>query len=411
MSNISETTKGEDKGQNQTVIEWMRRVEPKRPFLHAGDRTWSYGEAIAEVENRMSDAPLLSILTLRPVSVFDLIAGVSSGGITVVGPRPEASQPGDDRLVVFTSGTTGPAKGVRFTDVNLTAAASASSEHLGHDEGDDWLLAMPLNHVGGISIVVRQTYTGGSITMLPGFEPAAFAEEMRGRVTMVSVVPTMLARLLDHGPFGKLRAVLVGGGPIPEGLLERAAQAGLPVLPTYGMTETMGQVATLRPGFTLERKAHLLPRVEARTDPGGRIALKGPQVSPGYLGEPERPEPWFVTNDIGELDEDGAIRIHGRADTVIITGGENVSPERVETVLKEHPGVDDAVVFGVPDEEWGSRVETLYVGKAAPAELEEHVSAAVPGYMVPKRFTRVDEIPLTSIGKPDRRAAAELAAR
>lgn len=386
----------------------MRRADLARPFLHAGDQTWSYGEAVAEVEARGATAPRLIRPSLTPGSVFDLIAAVSGGGATVVGPEPEVDEPGDSALVVFTSGTSGRPKGVRLTLGNLEAAAAASSQHLGHDADDDWLLAMPLNHVGGISIVVRQAYTGGSITMLPGFDAVSFAGAMRGRVTMVSVVPTMLTRLLEEGPFHGLRAVLVGGGPIPEGLLERAAAAGMPVLPTYGMTETFGQVATLRPESPLRRKAHLLPRMEARVDEAGRIALRGPQVSPGYLGEPDRGDPWFVTNDIGEMDDEGALRIHGRADTMIITGGENVSPERVEAVIGEHPGIDDVVVFGVPDTEWGARVEAFYVGDLSPAELVEHVAARLPGHMVPKRFIRVQEIPRTSIGKPDRAVAAEL---
>jgi O-succinylbenzoic acid--CoA ligase len=148
--------------------------------------------------------------------------------------------------------------------------------------------------------------------------------------------------------------------------------------------------------------------MEARIDEGGRIALRGPQVSPGYLGEPDRGDPWFVTKDIGEIDDEGALRIHGRADTMIITGGENVSPERVEAVIGEHPAIDDVVVFGVPDPEWGARVEALYVGDLSPAELGEHVAARLPGHMVPKRFTRVRAIPRTSIGKPDRAVAAEL---
>lgn len=390
------------------MIEWMRRADLARPFLHAGDQTWSYGEAVAEVEARGATAPRLIRPSLTPGSVFDLIAAVSGGGATVVGPEPEVDEPGDSALVVFTSGTSGRPKGVRLTLGNLEAAAAASSQHLGHDADDVWLLAMPLNHVGGISIVVRQAYTGGSITMLPGFDAVSFAGAMRGRVTMVSVVPTMLTRLLEEGPFHGLRAVLVGGGPIPEGLLERAAAAGMPVLPTYGMTETFGQVATLRPESPLRRKAHLLPRMEARVDEAGRIALRGPQVSPGYLGEPDRGDPWFVTNDIGEMDDEGALRIHGRADTMIITGGENVSPERVEAVIGEHPGIDDVVVFGVPDTEWGARVEAFYVGDLSPAELVEHVAARLPGHMVPKRFIRVQEIPRTSIGKPDRAVAAEL---
>lgn len=389
------------------MIEWLHRVDPDRVFLRAGEETVSYGQALAEIESRSSTAPRLIQPSLAPESIFEVLAGIAGGGATVVGPQPETTEADDTDLVVFTSGTTGRPKGVRFSMLNLTAAASSSAEHLGHGPDDDWLLAMPLHHVSGLSIVVRQAYAGGSMTILPGFEATGFARAMKSGVTMVSVVPTMLRRLLDHGPFSGLRAVLVGGGPIPVGLLEEAAERGLPVLPTYGMTETFGQVATLRPDAPLEYKVHPLPDVDIRTGPDARIAVKGPQVSPGYLGRPDRPDPWFVTNDLGEIEDDGAIRILGRADTLIVTGGENVSPERIEAVVRAHPDVDEAVVVGVEDPEWGQALVCVYEG--ADADLSEWVSERVPGFMVPKRWVRVGAIPRTSIGKPDREAAAALA--
>lgn len=396
----------EHKGQNRAVIEWLRRVDPDRPFLRTEERVWTYGETLEVVESRVVEVPRLVQPSLTPESVFDVVAGISGGGATVVGPDPETTEPGDADLVVFTSGTTGPPKGVRLSMLNLTAAASASADHLGHGPEDDWLLAMPLHHVGGLSIIVRQAYTGGSITLLPRFDAASFAAAMKGEVTMVSVVPTMFARLLKHGPYEGLRAVLVGGGPIPDGLLEATASAGLPVLPTYGMTETFGQVATLRPGSPLQRKAHPLPGVDFRTGPDGRIAVKGPQVSAGYLGQPDRPDPWFVTSDLGEIDEEGALRILGRADNVIVTGGENVSPERVEAVLRTHPDVREVVVVGVPDPEWGQLVACVYEG--TPDRLSEWASKRLSGPMMPKKWLAVEEIPRTSIGKPDREAVRSL---
>lgn len=405
-SKISETTKQQDKGQNPVVIEWLRRVAPGRRFLTFEGRSWTYGETVHEVESRLSASPSVLRPALDPESVFAIIAGMSGAGVTVLGPEGSA-EPTRTALVVFTSGSTGRPKGVRLTSGNLEAAAVASMRHLGHGEDDDWLLAMPLHHVGGLSILVRQAHAGGSVTMTPRFDPARAAEAMGGSVTMVSVVPTMLERLLAHAPFSGLRAVLVGGGPVPPGLLERAAEAGLPVLPSYGMTETFGQVATLRPDAPLGYRAHPLPGVEIRVDPDGRIAVKGPQVSPGYLDEPDRAGPWFVTNDLGEIDDEGAVRVLGRADTVIVTGGENVSPERVESVLRQHPDVVEAVVVGVPDPEWGQMLVCVHEG--GDDDLGAWLSSRLPGFMVPKRWLRVDALPRTSIGKPDRKAAARLA--
>src|SRR5690606_9229665 len=214
---------------------------------------------------------------------------------------------------------------------------------------------------------------------------------------------------LDHGAVSGMRAVIVGGGAVPPGLLERAAAEGLAVLPSYGMTETFGQVATLRPDAPLAYRAHPMPGVEVRIEADGRIAVKGAQVSPGYVGEADRADPWFVTNDLGELDTDGAVRVLGRADTVIVTGGENVSPERVESVLCEHPDVEEELVVGVAVPEWGQKLLCLHVG--GHDDLAEWVGQRLPGFMVPKRWIRLDTLPRTPIGKPDREAASRIAVR
>jgi O-succinylbenzoic acid--CoA ligase len=203
--------------------------------------------------------------------------------------------------------------------------------------------------------------------------------------------------------------VLVGGGPIPDRLLEKAVEAGLPVLPSYGMTETCGQVATLRPGAPVERKAHRLPGVEFRIEPDRRIAVRGPMVSPGYLGEPDRdPGSWFVTGDLGSLDLDGSLRVLGRADRVIVSGGVNIDPEVIEASLVEINGVEAALVFGVPSVEWGMEVACLYVGDLEPDPLESRLRGRLEGALIPKRWRRVSVIPTTDLGKPDREQAMRM---
>lgn len=410
-SKISETTIGEDKGQNRFVIEWLSRADPGSPYLTTGEGEWSYREVIDEVQMRLRPDPVV----LRPgrdaESVFDIIAGMAGGGAIVEAPgveAPDGSDPAGAALVVYTSGTTGGPKAVRLTRSNLEAASRSSVAHLGHGPGDTWLGAMPLHHVGGISILVRSAYAGGTVELHWRFDPDRFAGALKGRATMASMVPTMLRRLLDEdpGPYEGSRAVLIGGGPIPEGLLERAAAAGLPVLPSYGMTETFGQVATLRPGMPLGHRAHPLPGIDIRIGAEGRIELRGDQVSPGYLGEPDRPSPWLTTGDLGEIDEDGALRILGRADRVIVTGGENVDPEQVERRIAEHPGVEEAVVVGLPDEEWGEVLACLFTGSALPDELRSWLADRLPGHMVPKHWRAVGGVPRTPLGKPDRQAAA-----
>lgn len=396
------------------MIDWLARHDPNRVFLETSTEAHTYGEIVDSVNNR----PMAGVELLRPrldaTSVVDLLAVVSSGCAVVVGPDAEVPggiDPQGAAAVVFTSGTTGGSKGVRLTRANWEAAVSASQQHLGNGSDDVWLLAMALHRVGGLAIVLRSAFAGGTVRMFPKFEAGEFAAALRSGVTFASVVPTMLHRILeiDPGPYDGVRAVLVGGGPIPDGLLERASEAGLPVLPSYGMTETCGQVATLRPGSPVERKAHPLPGVELRIEEDHRIAVRGPMVSGGYLGEPDRdPGSWFVTGDLGELDADGALRVLGRADRVIVSGGDNIDPEVIEASLTAIAGVEAALVFGVPSAEWGMEVACLYVGDLEPAVIESRLRERLGGIMIPKRWQRVGAIPKTDEGKPDRGRATRL---
>lgn len=394
------------------MIEWFERRDPQAPFLITRTRVWTYGELAGEIRRRIAPTTRVIRPRLDFGSLVEVMAGIASGGVLVTDGQFEEREPdlAGAALVVFTSGTTGSPRGVRLTTANLEAACRASVEHLGHGHEDIWLLAMPLTHVGGLSIPVRSAHAGGSVRLLPGFDPEQVGAAMEEGVTMMSLVPTMLRRLLDHRATASssLRAVLLGGGPIPEGLLEEAAEAGFPVLPTYGMTETFGQVATLLPGSALGRHAHPLPGVDIDITPEGRIAIRSDQVSPGYLGQPDRVSEWFETPDLGEIMEDGSLRVLGRADDVIITGGVNVAPQEIEDVISVHPQVTEVAVVGIPDEEWGMAVAALYVGDIATGPLADWVGERLTGASMPKLLKRVGHIPKLSIGKPDRSAAAKL---
>lgn len=394
------------------MIEWISRQEPGRAFLDSDRGSLTYGDLGAAVDAAGGEAASVIRPVLDPASVRALLAAMANRPVQLLGPEeaPSAGDPTGAACVIRTSGSSGPPKGVRLTWANWEAACSASEAHLGHGPDDVWLLALPLHHVAGLSILLRSLHAGGSVRMLDRFDPTRCAAELGRGVTWASVVPTMLHRILQAhpGPYSGVRGVMVGGGPIPDGLLERAVAAGLPVLPSYGMTETCGQLATLRPGSPLERTAHLLPGVELRIDGGGRIAVRGPMVSPGYMGESDRaPDDWLVTGDLGELDGD-SLRVLGRADSVIVTGGENVSPERVEAELIEIEGVEAALVAGVPSEEWGSEVVCAYAGTVDPEAVVMILRDRIPGHMVPKRWRRVEAIPTTALSKPDRAAVARL---
>jgi len=349
-------------------------------------------------------------------------------------PRPGARERGrvpagagpphpDARILVMTSGTSGRSRPVVLTGANLAASAAASQARLGNGPGDRWLCPLPLDHVGGLSILWRSAREGGTVVLEDRFRaPATAARLAGGSIAFASVVPTMLRRVLDThpGPFPGVRAVLVGGGPADPALLTRARRAGLPVLATYGMTETASQVATevpaeagARPGSAgrpLEGFAvRVVDEVGRLLPPGvtGRLEVQGEAVSPGYLGEPERePGEWLRTGDLGFLDADGHLFVVGRADDVIVTGGEKVHPAAVEAVLRDHPLVADARVFGEEDPEWGQRVvaEVAPVPGARldPAALAAHARARLAGHQVPRRWVLVGEIGRSEMGKGPR---------
>jgi len=384
-------------------------------------------------------------------------------------PRREPPEPvrraGDDlHSIVFTSGSTGRPEPVELTWGNHLASATASAFNLGVDRRDDWLCCLPLVHVGGLAIVLRSVLYGTALTLLDGFDAARVAGLLRGgRITLASLVPTMLRRILalpdggsDDGrgapdPIDRpgdhreevaapgLRAILLGGGPAEPALVEAAWRAGLPVLPTYGMTETASQVATLPPdrldrparGGRTDRQGTLRAGsagsplfgaeiairggdgrpLEAPADqadpasaPIGEIWVRGPMVA---RSAPADGDGWLRTGDLGRIDAAGDLWVTGRRDRMIVTGGENVSPERVEAVLATHPEVAEAAVTGVDDPEWGQAVAAVLVPRnperpPRPAALVTWCRERLAPYEVPKRWLVVPDLPRTAAGKARR---------
>ncbi|MHB8658182.1 MAG: class I adenylate-forming enzyme family protein [Solirubrobacteraceae bacterium] len=296
--------------------------------------------------------------------------------------------------VMHTSGTTSAPKPVELTYGNWLANAFGSAIVLGLDVDERWLCPMPLAHVGGLSILIRSTIYATTVILHERFETEAVLRELMDpaqRITLVSLVPTMLARLLDAGLESPptLRWVLLGGGPISPALLERAGAAGVPVAPSYGMTEACSQIATF--GFPL-------PGVELRIS-DGEVMVRGPIVSPAAADS----EGWLRTGDLGRFDARGRLQIIGRGSDTIISGGENVSPSEVEDVLLEHPAVADAAVHARPDPEWGEAIVATVVirdgASISPEELRRFCAARLARFKVPKAVELTRELPRTPSGK------------
>ncbi|RIR15826.1 o-succinylbenzoate--CoA ligase [Mycobacteroides abscessus] len=316
----------------------------------------------------------------------------------------------DVAVVISTSGTTGKPKGAMLTGQALTASGTATATRLGGP--GQWLLALPPHHIAGMQVLLRSIQAGSDPVVLDvstGFSVPDFVRavaEMTGSRRYISLVATQLVKALGDAEaseaLASFDAVLLGGGPLPATVAIRAAQARVPVVRTYGMSETCG-------GCVYDGVA--LDGVEVRIGPEGRISLGGATVAAGYRNIPEHKafaeHGWFHTDDFGELDE-GRLRVLGRLDEAISTGGLTVVPQVVEAALGAHPLVAECAVFGVPDDRLGQRVAAAVVPSAAGAptleDLREHVTAALDGTAAPRELHLLDELPRRGIGKLDRRA-------
>ena len=318
---------------------------------------------------------------------------------------------------VLTSGSGGKPLPVRLTPGNVASAVAGSQRRLGNTAADRWLLVLPLFHIGGLSVLWRTAAAGGTVVVHRKFDAVRAAAAINsGAVTMASFVPTMLYRMLEAapGPYAGMRGLLLGGAAASRELIERGIDAGLPILQTYGMTEACSQICTVVPGGAVESLGTAGPPIDTVdvTTGGvgfGEIVISGPAVSPGYLGEPDRVG-GHRTGDIGYLDDKGRLVVVGRADDMVITGGENVYPERVADLLNRHESIRQVQVVGVPDPEWGQALVAVAVGDADDRDgIEEWAQKHLPRHEIPKRWVFVDALPTQPGGKVDRMAIHDIA--
>jgi o-succinylbenzoate---CoA ligase len=304
---------------------------------------------------------------------------------------------------ILTSGSSGHARPIGLTYGNHLWSAVGSAFNLGVEPTDRWLCCLPLFHVSGLSIVLRSVIYGTTAVIHDGFGVQRVAESLEGDgVTVISLVATQLRRLLEAGvDLLPLRAVLVGGGPVPEDVLEEAIGRGATVVQTYGLTEAASQVTTLSP-VDAQRKLGSAGRPLLTTHlriHEGEILVQGPIVAPGVADEAG----WLHTGDLGRIDDEGFLYVEDRLGDMIVTGGENVIPSEVEEVLLRHDDVLDAAAIGRADPDWQEAVAAVVVlrdGAAADEdELRRHCARVLAGYKVPKRFEFVSELPRTASGK------------
>jgi len=383
----------------------------------------------AVAETTASDGkPITSGISLVSIDDPDADAVTKLAGTGDVQP---ARLTGDEEAVVmFTSGTTGEPKGVRLTVGNLVASATASAFRLGVAPGDRWLCCLPTCHMGGLAPVYRTALYGTTLVVQPDFDAEATAAALADHdVTGVSLVPTMLSRMLDTGwtPPDHLATVLLGGAPAPEPLLRECRERDVPVYPTYGTTETASQIATATPDQAaahegtvgqplISTNVSIVNEGGDRCEAGerGEIVVSGPTVTPGYLdaGRTDAAfgERGFHTGDVGYCDSEGRLWVLNRRDDRIITGGENVDPGEVVAALRAHPGVASAAVVGLPDEEYGERVAALIVpadGDLTAATLEAHCRERLAGFKIPRTIEFAETLPRTVSGTVDRAAVRE----
>jgi O-succinylbenzoic acid--CoA ligase len=351
-------------------------------FVTALRAAWDNGSAVAPIDVRLPKPAVEAVLSaLSPSEV------VEAGGERhrLAGGRPVEE---GDALVMATSGTTGQPRGVVLTHDAVAASAWATSRRLAVDPTRDrWLACLPLAHIGGLSVVTRALVTGTPLVVHPRFEAEAATEATRGKspVTLVSLVSTALRRV-DPSVF---RVVVLGGSAPPPRLPPNAVS-------TYGMTETGSGV--VYDGVALEG-------VEVAIGPRDQIMLRGPMLFRCYRdgSVPFVDGGWFPTGDAGSLDASGRLTVHGRLSDLIITGGENVWPSAVESVLHRHPAVAEVAVAGRPDPEWGERVVAWVVPAAevepALGELRDLVRSELGPWAAPKELVLVESLPRTPLGK------------
>ena len=358
-----------------------------KTFVELVQRVWSNGDAVLPIDQRLPQhGKKLLLDAMSPSEIID--ASFDSSAL----PDGRPMQDGE-ALVIVSSGSTGSPKGIIHTHSSILAGAQASASRLQLTASDHWLVCIPVSHVGGFSVVSRALHTGAALSLHPSFDVAAVHQAAKNGATHTSLVATALSRV-DTSQF---KTILLGGSSAPANLPNN-------VITTYGMTETAGGVVY---------NGEPLDNVEIKIVEG-EIFLRCPMLMCGYRDEQtlSLKDGWYATGDMGEIINTGKLSVHGRKTDMIITGGENVWPSVVEASLSSHPMINQVVVRGTPDANWGQRVVAYVVlteslttsEESLLSNLREHVKHTLPAFCAPQQVIVLDQIPRTSLGKVDAQA-------
>lgn len=374
---------------------------------------WRLGATVCPLSPRLPPATLAARLEQigahHRLPVFEELSAADPSSPCIDGPEEVAAN--QAATILFTSGSAGEPKAVLHTHGNHYYSALGANQNMPLTAGDRWLLSLPLYHVGGLAILCRCLLAGAAVAT-GGAGLALTARLRRGRATHVSLVPTQLRRLLaDDDALPALKAVLLGGAPMPADLVRQAVARGLPLHLSYGSTEMASQITTTPPGgATSSGAGQVLEYRELRIEADGEILARGPVLAAGHAAAG-----WFHTGDLGRLDANGCLHVLGRRDRMFISGGENIQPEEVERALAAAPEVEFAAVVPIDDDEFGRRPVAfvrLTPGAALePDRLAAALAATLPRFMIPIAFhpwPQEDEGPMKTDCQRLRQLAAEL---
>ena len=402
----------------------LAAVAPEAPGLIAAGQIYSWLELLNEAERLAEKIPPVQEAHQRQGSSLDLALHAYACSLK---NRPfwpvdhnafpsNAPPAADTALIISTSGSEGRPKAVQLTKHNLDTAASAANQRLPLRSGDLWLACLPLYHIGGQSILWRCAQAGATVLLHEGFDATEIAAALSTKpVTHISLVPAMLARLLQTGlkPPPSLRHAIIGGAALSMTLYERASAAGWPLNPSYGMSESSAQIATWTETDGPWHEGLVgtaLGKNEISLTADGRIRIRGPQVMSGYLDEACRQQnEWFSTSDLGKIDQNQRLTVTGRADDMLISGGRNIHPSEVESCLAACPGIHDVAVTGLPDPVWGDLIVALVVASSSSQEISDWSNTRLPSAAWPRRIIHLPSLPRSASGKLERSALRRLA--